>query len=105
MSNGALEERHPGELILRGDLRAPEVPALLDSLPVTARHYEVDLGGIERIDSAGLALILEWQRRLASVGGSLVLRHPPDPLVRLAQISGVDKLLLGDDDQMGMTEQ
>jgi len=105
MSGVVLEERHPGALTLRGDLRAPEVPALLDSLPVTARRYEVDLGGIERIDSAGLALILEWQRRLTSVGGALVLRHPPDPLVRLAQISGVDKLILSDGDQTGMTEQ
>lgn len=105
MSGMVLEERHPGALTLRGDLRAPEVPALLGSLPVSARRYEVDLGGIGRIDSAGLALILEWRRRLASEGGTVVLLNPPDSLVRLARIGGVDRLILPENDQTGMTEQ
>lgn len=79
--------------MLTGTLRAPAVTRLLPELPVVATRCSLDLKQVEVVDSAGLALLLEWQRRLMQSGGQLELINAPAGLIRLAQISGVDTLL------------
>ena len=56
---------------------------------------EVDLGGVERADSGGLALLVDW---LAwARGAQRVLKYSamPAALLALARLSGVEDLLLG----------
>lgn len=89
----ALEKASTGRFVLRGDLRADNVAALLPQLPVTADRCELDLAQVKNVDSAGLALLLEWQLRLQAAGGGLLLQSAPDQLIRLAQISSVDTIL------------
>lgn len=84
--------------VLAGVLRAPAVSQLVADLPVSGGVQQLDLGGLEAIDSAGLALLLEWQRQLQAAGGELDLVNVPTGLVRLARIGGVDTLL-------GLTDQ
>jgi len=45
---------------------------------------EIDLAGVTTADSAGLALLLEWQSRQRQRGGDLTMRDAPDSLLRLA---------------------
>lgn len=83
----------PGGFALHGDLRADAVTALLSQLPVGAERWEMDLAGVTNVDSAGLALLLEWSLRMQSADGELLLQRAPSQLVRLAQISSIDTLL------------
>ena len=80
-------------LRMTGALRAAAVSDLLGRLPVSAEHYRVELSGLEAVDSAGLALLGDWQRRLTDAGGGAEFVDPPAGLKRLAQIGGVDTLL------------
>lgn len=78
---------------LSGELRAPAVTGLLADLPVERGRQRLDLASLEAVDSAGLALLVEWQRQLKALGGELIISNAPSGLVRLARISGVDTLL------------
>ncbi|MEO8444644.1 MAG: STAS domain-containing protein [Gammaproteobacteria bacterium] len=53
----------------------------------------VSLGGISSVDSAGLALLLEWLRLARSEGRSLAFEHIPEKLLAIARLSGVESLL------------
>jgi len=53
----------------------------------------VDLERTDRIDSAGLALLLEWQARARRRGASLSLHNPPAGLLRLASLCGAGEAL------------
>ena len=90
---------------LEGSLRASDAVALHDALPVDGQPLQVDLGGIEAVDSAGLALLLDWQARRRQQGGELTLISAPEALVRLARISGVDTLLAMPTNDAEMTGQ
>jgi phospholipid transport system transporter-binding protein len=52
-----------------------------------------DMGGIERADSAGLALMLEWIRRSREVGAALQFTHIPEQLLAIARVAGVDGII------------
>jgi phospholipid transport system transporter-binding protein len=53
----------------------------------------IDLAGASRIDSAGLALLLEWQARARQGGNALELRHAPQDLLQLAALCEATELL------------
>ena len=55
-----------------------------------ANPDRIDLSGVSSIDSAGLALLLEWQ---AAAGGALAMTGAPDSLVQLARLSEATELL------------
>lgn len=53
----------------------------------------IDLAAVERANSAGLALLLEWLQMAQARGLSLSYAHLPDSLGRLAAVSNLDDLL------------
>lgn len=53
----------------------------------------IDLSGVTEADSAGLALLLEWQSRRRAAGGELKIIHAPDLLLQLARLADVTNLL------------
>lgn len=53
----------------------------------------VDLEGVSGADSAGLALLLEWQARQRSRGRELTITNAPDSLMRLAMLCDASDLL------------
>jgi phospholipid transport system transporter-binding protein len=61
--------------------------------PGTAPIEQIDLAGVSAIDSAGLALLLEWQSRARSFGGRLALHNAPESLLRLARLCEAVDLL------------
>jgi phospholipid transport system transporter-binding protein len=54
----------------------------------------VDASGLQRFDSAALAVLLECQRLAKAWGKGFVVRHAPAKLVDLARLYGVDTLLI-----------
>jgi phospholipid transport system transporter-binding protein len=92
-----LEWDADGGARLGGQLTFATCPALFRELE---RHGvdapvdgAVDLAGVEKVDSAGLALLLEWQARQRRGGRLLTLQHAPDGLVSLAQLADALELL------------
>jgi len=92
-SEPVLSGEAPGDLALTGALRFADVTRLLETLPVGAEAYQVDLSALGAVDSAGVAVMLEWRLRVEQAGGTLTITNPPQRLVRLAGIGGVAKLL------------
>ena len=70
-------------------------PLLADSRRRFAaeERLEIDLRGVCRANSAGLALLLEWVAMAKDHGTSLRLLDPPGSLMRLAAITNVTELL------------
>jgi anti-sigma B factor antagonist len=87
----------PGAAIVRiaGDLdlySSPEVAHALTSLP-GVRHVLVDLTGLTFVDSAGISTILAAERRLRAGGGSLSLLVDDLNVLRVLEVTGLDRLL------------
>lgn len=54
---------------------------------------QIDLSTVSEVDSAGLALLLEWQAVSKLSGNSLVLTSAPDSLLQLAKLCLAVELL------------
>lgn len=85
-----------GEFRLRGALNIDAVPGLwarsngeLEDVP----ELTIDLSGVERADSAGLALLIEWTRRARENGQDIRFTHLPDQMLAIARVSGLDTML------------
>jgi phospholipid transport system transporter-binding protein len=78
---------------LEGALTLETVTACLErDLPVGS-VVVFDFGGVTRVDSSALALLLAWLRRAKVRGSAVELRALPEPLLALARLYGVDTLL------------
>jgi len=77
---------------LDGALTLETVAACLErALP--AGNLVFDFGGVTRVDSSALALLLAWLRRSKACGSAVELRAPPESLLTLARLYSVDALL------------
>jgi phospholipid transport system transporter-binding protein len=84
-----------GRWVLAGPLTINNVAGVLAAsvgvpLPSTGR---VDLKGVDPVDSAGVAILLEWKRRALAEGIKLAFEHVPPTMASLAELYGVDELL------------
>lgn len=98
MAAGGLSDQGGGRFALSGDLVFETVPALLaagDAAFGAVTQAEVDLAGVGRVDSAGLALLLEWTVAGRAAGRAVRYRNAPAALSALAGISEVEGLLAG----------
>ena len=57
------------------------------------KRVRLDLSGVERINSAGLALVIEWMREAHHGGWTLEISNPPEELLAVARICDVEHLL------------
>ncbi len=78
----------PATFATAGDLLRASEPLFAGRKAVT-----VDLGAVTSVDSAGLALLLEWLRRAKSAGCSVTYTGLPEKLLAIAKLSGVDAML------------
>ena len=67
--------------------------ALLRQADSIVSAGELDLQSVRRVDSAGISLLLELQRRAQRAGTSLRLRGASPELKNLGAFFGVDSLL------------
>ena len=54
---------------------------------------QVDLSGVSFMDSTGLGVLIAAHRRLTATGGKLTIHKPSRPVLRVLQVSGLDRLL------------
>ena len=81
-----------------GSLTMDRVAAVLAAsveaaLPATGI---VDLQRVEAVDSAGVALLLAWKRRARAEAKPLTFVHMPPSLASLAELYGVEDLLVAE---------
>ncbi len=95
-SAGRLAAAGEGRFELSGEVGFDDAARLLgegDAAFGSLQEAEVDLAGVTRADSAGLALLLEWSVSAAAAGRSLRYRNVPSAIASLAGISDVAELL------------
>ena len=90
---------------VEGDRWMPTGPLTMDSaaallalsrdLPLPGSGV-VDFAHVDAVDSAGVALLLAWKRRAAAEGKPLTFAHLPPSLASLAQLYGVEDLLVAE---------
>jgi anti-sigma B factor antagonist len=68
--------------------------ALLDLARSEAAPVVLDLSAVSFLDSAGLSLLIQAKKRLASNDSDLVLRAPRPNVRRVLEISGVIELFV-----------
>jgi phospholipid transport system transporter-binding protein len=91
-----LEKLGDGRYALAGELDLRSAAAVLASgLSAFAGEgrVDVDLSRVERTDSAGLAVLIEWTRAARRAGTEIAFRALPARLSALARIGGVDQIL------------
>lgn len=95
MSAADLIETGDGQFALRGTLDHATVPELWrrHSSRFGPGAVTVDLSGVSRCDSAGLALLVDWLGQAVRAGGEAWFKTPPAQLLALARVAEVDRLL------------
>ena len=93
--NAQLKEADDGRLLVSGELSMATVPGLLRQAHWQAGDAEIciDLQGVERADSAGVALLVEWQRTARQQQRNIRFQSIPPQMLAIARLSGVDELL------------
>lgn len=88
------EKKGEDGLRLSGSLTIANVAqALEDSEAWSEAVRTVDLSGVERSDSAGVALLLEWWRRARRRGAELRYLNPPAQMRAIIEVSGLSEIL------------
>jgi len=92
------EIRLDGDLLrVSGELTFTTVTALLaKSRPLfdqAGTNINVELGDVERADSAGLAMLTEWMRQAKARGASIAFFHLPEQMLAIATASELDSIL------------
>lgn len=98
VAEGRIEFRDRGEgrFELVGDLGFQSVVKALDqskSLFSSHASIDLDLAGVRRADSAGLALMLEWVNWARNNAHELRFSNIPAQIISIAQISEVEDML------------
>ena len=80
---------------LDGELTFATVAGILNRGPPVnpAEAVVLDLSGVTRGDSAGLALLVEWLRIARDRGGTLEFTGLPKEMVRLARVADLNSLV------------
>ena len=82
--------------VLSGELDFDTVPTLLahqGAQMVRGSTIHVDLAGVTRVDSAGLALMIEWVRESQRKGLAITFDNVPEQLQSIAHVCGLDDVL------------
>jgi phospholipid transport system transporter-binding protein len=97
MIKPAVVQRQGDRMLVSGPLTLATVAGALreggDAIAMGAR--EIDLGGVEELDSSALALLLAWLRAAKGRGRDLSFARLPAGLTTIAALYGVAGLLPG----------
>ena len=95
MNSPQLERVGEDRLLVSGELSMSTVPALLaqSHWPERDKELHVDLQNVERADSAGVALLIEWRREASRQQCTIRFHNIPSQLLAIARLCGVDELL------------
>jgi len=96
MSNIQLNKQENGSIAVTGCLGFSEVAVLLKSSSVFFNGQDgliFDLSAVEKSDSAGLALLVEWMSMAKKSSQSLAFQGTPKQMLDIARVSGLDQVL------------
>lgn len=95
MSEAGITPSGEGRYTVSGELTFVTVPEVWRSShgDLGSGPVQLDLGGITRVDSAGIALLIELVRTVRQRGGDVSLTHAPPQLMAIATVGGLDKVL------------
>ena len=97
MAPSLVIERADGGARLRGrvgfDEAAAASPRWRELVSAGTQQVDVDASGLERPDSATLAVLLAWAAHASEKGTRLRFRNLPDGLLALARLCGTERLL------------
>lgn len=91
-----IQQGQNGRLEIIGDLNFDSVAALWrkSNAQFSDREVlEIDLGGVQRSDSAGVALLVEYLRQAHQSGKTARFFNIPDQMLALARVSSLDQVL------------
>lgn len=81
---------------VHGDLLNDTVPAVLPEgsrlLAVAGDSWTVDLAGVGKVSSAGVAMLLEWMRVAAAAGVALHIANLPEHMRPIISVSDLEPL-------------
>ena len=94
-SSVTLSQRGAGVWHLAGVLDMTSVPTLRDAAEtlVDAQEVLVDLCDVTRMDSAGLALLVDWQGQARGRRTKLRFRNLPRGIAAIAEVYGLGAVL------------
>ena len=95
MSDAGIISSGDGRYAISGELTFSTVPKLEHAgLGVIGNGLvQLDLAGITRVDSAGIALLIGLIRTVRELGGDVTLLHAPSQLMAIATVSGLEAVL------------
>lgn len=91
-----IESTDATTFVLRGELSFATVTDLSKrsaEMLWQAERVTLDLAGVTRTDSAGLALLVEWLRLAHRKDKAIQFRNIPQQMMAVAQVVGLDELL------------
>ena len=97
MSSAVINKLDTHHFQVEGELSLQTAPGLLQSMlsqfPPVGSEAHIDLEGVTRSDSAGLALLVEWLRLAEKQDITLRFHNLPDQLREIARVSDLLPLL------------
>ena len=97
MSDFVLQEHGDGRFSLGGQVSFHTAETILrESARLFAAHdrIRIDLSAVERTDSAGLALLLEWISQASQSGKQIAFDEIPEKIHAIAETAEIDELLM-----------
>jgi len=95
-----IEDQGEGRFAVAGELNSATVLRLWEESTALFRQcppLSIDLGGVSRSDSTGVALLVEWLRLARSRGADLRFHHIPPQMQAIIQIADLEELLVSAD--------
>jgi anti-sigma B factor antagonist len=80
-------------LHVRGEIDAHSAPALGNALRAGSGSLDLDLAGVEFVDSSGLRILIESHQLLEARGDRLTIVDPSPAVQRMFELSVVDDYL------------
>ena len=96
MAEARFTDKGNGHWLLEGELGFATVPGVLRHAGADMRGLDrirVDLKGVTRADSAGLALLVEWLRESERAGVPIRFVNIPVQLLSIARVCGLEEIL------------
>ena len=96
MSEAEITQVSGGRLAIKGELSFASVPVLWEhcrSRFSESAELDIDLSGIQRSDSAGLALLVECVREAHQTGKNIRFFNIPAQMLAMARVSSLDQVL------------
>ena len=96
MSETRIELKGDGLYLLLGELSFNTVPTIAASFAKIVNNTEkvvLDLQGVTRTDSAGLALLIDWMRLVRHKDKKIIFKNIPEQMLAVAKVSDLDDIL------------